>query len=691
MRTELEISISKHKKEFLEKIKIMCQERAGFENSYSGSSTDYSLFPIFETEDAGFLQNRFQKRILEEELRKLINRVLNDLFDIHGFSVSGKVNSRSKKDDVNAEDIKEIHWYGNAGPCECDGSRIIRSPFNPIEFIIFFKKKAYAFRYYHDEEIYPKNDDLFHFYNYEDIKQMDETYNSLWNNMLNVQFDFYCDKDIHTLIDLEDVEKGKTIIIDWSGLNENKPFNKTDFSFTITIETFFNRFFSSDEYVIFIKEIRKAVKQANAILESQIIDRLMPANYQYFKHQVFSNYLFEKKTIEDNTGIKIEERKFRIYDGKDGKEVPIVFSKEEKEKMKKIFSRHFLSLLGDQKFAVSFLTAEYLYRIIKDDIKIEYTAIVTGYFKAVEQLCETIIYDFYVKKPDERLFFLAKKLNKDSIKRDMFTTPIFPQKAEFPDIKGMVSKAYAKMGKRVYVKMGKNNEKYYSGYHDGTLDRELTMLQMFCFFYANLDSVITIGKDSFEKVFTWMNYYASNDRNGFFHKDNILDYKEVQRIRNNTFVILYWLLSLIRISDSEEEDKRILGTYNLNSFEILFKKLQYNYLYAKFILVYDDGIELKAIRVKSQKQYSFDKYGHLVNAELLFGLVEEFPYEGDEINGQNWNYEDDYEKLASSIPKSKITIINSIETMPKQLFYLDRDDKKVLIPYETSIDYTHFP
>lgn len=120
-----------------------------------------------------------------------------------------------------------------------------------------------------------------------------------------------------------------------------------------------------------------------------------------------------------------------------------------------------------------------------------------------------------------------------------------------------------------------------------------------------------------------MENYCNFDRNRYLHKHNIIEPEVVERIKNNTLLICYWLLGAIRMTGNLNTDKRTLGIIDF-SFDKLFKKIAYRNRY-KYLLDLSDGVVRKGIRNFSMPPYFFDQNGILQDAELIFLEFEEYP------------------------------------------------------------------
>lgn len=176
---------------------------------------------------------------------------------------------------------------------------------------------------------------------------------------------------------------------------------------------------------------------------------------------------------------------------------------------------YYKCLLGENNFAVSFLTSEWLFHSLQEAGLIDLTPIALGYFKATEQL----------------LYSLA-----------CFHT------IEQERIKG------TNVRRTIQI-----NEHYIPSFTDqiATENKDLLslgVLKSFFSYYYNKD---LIREEVRDKVFGQIKKTLLDIkelRNGYLHKDNLYDDTEsdvVQRIRNNTLCVFYLMLGAYQIETSD--------------------------------------------------------------------------------------------------------------------------------------------
>lgn len=150
-----------------------------------------------------------------------------------------------------------------------------------------------------------------------------------------------------------------------------------------------------DERVeLFIKKMRDAVNRAQEMISLVTVPGFTPL------------YLFKNKPLilEDLVSEMQSLEKFNVKD--------VNYKQTEKESKKLIdeyrLVEFFLenkleeAFIGSSKFAKSFLTAEYLFRYFEKNPMFDYTPIVSGYIKSIEQILHTICISYCSSKKMEK-------------------------------------------------------------------------------------------------------------------------------------------------------------------------------------------------------------------------------------------------------------------------------------------------
>lgn len=519
---------------------------------------------------------------------ELVNEILNYLFKKHDYDIRWRVKDycTTLGGHYNEENEKKF----------------------PVEFFVVNEEQVIAYRYTPFGDFNPRYlpEDFYSTYMQADIEKIDKWYYINWEVSKTEEL-----KKEHGHNGIED-----------------------KFQKEITIENLFRKYFSYEEFTLFLSKVQDAVKSANMIMGFQTIPKLVPDNLAVFKEKILNEIQ------------KIENMKYRKITEKGSvtsEEVNILFKLEDTQTMQYNFYTRLRrnSLIGSERFAQSFITSEYLYEIFKGDASFDYTAIVCGYIKSIEQMCECIIFNI-LPQTELKLYYPARRL-------------------EPKEIRELCNKKELKKDKSPWCVLMKNgNQKY--------INHNLTMNQMFYFFKDNKDVLFEIDtEESVPQMLQCMINYCNFDRNGYLHKYNIEDQGIVERIRENTLLIHYWLLGTIRMTKNPIVNAEILGVID-DSFDKLFRKIAYRHRY-KYLIDLGDGVMHKVIKAQLEKpKYYFDKNGQLCDAELIFIYVLDYP--------------DDYVKYYSYLEKhlseAQKIVINE-HNLPKKMWWIEEDGSKKII------------
>lgn len=304
----------------------------------------------------------------------------------------------------------------------------------------------------------------------------------------------------------------------------------------VSIRSFFEGLFCQELYKDFLDCARQAILKVNDAIGIQVIPRLSVSRLPDFKMSLLGRihqreHTVWKYTPPFNLSSNVKDaiaRKTRI-------------SSSELEKMESAFYDESLyrALCGDSDFATSFVTAEYLHDVFDQDECFDYTAITNGYVKSVEQLANALML----------LTLRSTNPNGLWIKKNGKT---------LPDGVGLMreKRAAFEMGRRRTWHVPFDQAHY--AYFDTTLGSLANLLH---------DNVTNwrIDENGVHAVLRVLRNYADHDRNDYFHKHNLTDpnpsekMREVERIRSNTYTVLFLLLGGYKIPGTSEENLTRLG------------------------------------------------------------------------------------------------------------------------------------
>lgn len=394
----------------------------------------------------------------------------------------------------------------------------------------------------------------------------------------------------------------------------------------ISLRDFFTEYFSEEVFSIYISKARLAVEKANYEIGFQTIPQLSPRFLSKFREEVLLSLL-----EADFRNMKYQKKgKKGSYNG-DGIALEDYIIIDNNFKGKGLYR----ALVSDEDFAKCFITSEYMYQIFKVGNNFDYTSVVSGYIKCIEQLLYKIMKIALVFNNSDKLWIKAKKHVKDNLNYRF--NPAEPWK------------------KVSQVKFNTN--------YEWNFDIALSPLIWFLHDITEGWYISEQGKDI---IHGYLLDYAEYDRNQHFHKDNIYDFNVVDRIRNNTIVLIYLIIGGCVLTRSKEHDFRIMGIID-DSYDRLYKKLkEIPRSIRNFYLEFESGLEIKAIRKYLQIDPIYNNNG-VIQSDIHFIKVDDFQIEYDE-------------QLKLDIPKgNKLNI--SRNNLPQKVWYVKRGGERVLIEW----------
>lgn len=235
------------------------------------------------------------------------------------------------------------------------------------------------------------------------------------------------------------------------------------------------------------------------------------------------------------------------------------------------------ALIGKSNFARCFITSEYLYRNYGKSDQFDYTAIVSGYMKSVEQLMYAIAMFFIDNKKYNSKYFQIRGKKREKVD---FTT---------------------------------------QNLNDGVVD---TTLGSLCHFFKDNKKVIAFGNQYKDTLINCLFCYAEECRNDNFHKHNIDEWDRVEIIRSNTFFLYMMLLGCSRLPQNDEEVINKLSIIVDDHISRIYYQLTTHDSLDYYVSFEDQGV-IEICRPREEDYPSFDRYG-LLKCKSLTLEVEHF-------------------------------------------------------------------
>ena len=417
---------------------------------------------------------------------------------------------------------------------------------------------------------------------------------------------------------MQEYDVDKIVIICWEedndSISDSTPFFPSfspirDKVLISTLKSFFLRYFSESEYDLYLEKVCSAVKEANYIVGFQTIKQLSPQNVSDYKINTidqlsaldYRSMLFTPKKV--NTTV-----------------VPTLPDYDKTILIDNYLNRKiYRSLAGEKDFAICFFTSEYLYQTCGDQRNFDYTAIVAGYLKSVEQLVSTLLISLMNDRQKNQTLIRRRysKNYPDEIKRETVV-----------------------INRNNYLPLCTANEDYF----DTTLNAMCD-----CIFYSSASwRVSTTGKNAMRK---YLRLFSQDCRNDHFHKHNITDWKEVERIRSNTILCLFCLLGGNIYCEASDEGNKALGIVD-DSFDRLYRTLfRISPAQKRFILTFPNGEVIKAIRLQHQEEEQYNDHGNTLSS-MKFVRVDSFDISDYHAIEQDHTSQDEIIITRYNMPKS---------------------------------------
>ena len=317
----------------------------------------------------------------------------------------------------------------------------------------------------------------------------------------------YATEDEKELIkkSIKDFQVDKVINLHFSddkefGLNRYcEAVNICDYS----IKMFLDEFINENLYQYFFTTLTTVIDEMQELIAFEVIPRLNMSN-------------LAKARLELRENLRVMDFHELSYDlqnkcnNLEKSDLDIICSNIEKGKVQ--------VLLGKTDFAKSYLTSEYLYKAIVDNSNFDYTSVVAGYLKTIEQFLYRLLEYHMDIDGSEKWIKVTKYMAKGKERRP---NPKYPN--------------------------DRNKQQILVKWHN--LEYMDTSLGPLINYIDENEDCCEISKDGKTILTDLLNDYRKSVRNGYFHKHNLEDIEEVRRIRNNTLYLLCFLIGSLKDFD----------------------------------------------------------------------------------------------------------------------------------------------
>ncbi|MBO4869424.1 MAG: kinase [Clostridia bacterium] len=454
--------------------------------------------------------------------------------------------------------------------------------------------------------------------------------------------DFFDDEDVNDILKTYNVEEAVILRTwkpgksdEWIG-RENEEYKRDNLKLrSLSIESFFTQHFGQEEYMSFAAHIDRYLQEARDIIGYKTIKILSSLGF------VSQKEAFEKELAEWDYG----NYSFQII-YKDNEKISKyvktlsnnTLSESTKQKIKKnyISNKLYMSMIGIKDYAESFITAEWLYNSLKGKKGFDYTSIISGYVKSIEQLIYKIIL-----------------LNVDNNCK----ITINPNKSNDAK-KNITLYKYVKEKGFVLYNDGSEYVKYlYMDLTSAQINYMDSSLGTFEYFLRNNKSIF-VDETCSEIIAAMVGCFRDEYRNGYFHRHNLKNWDIVEKTRSNAIYLYYVLLGGSIIPDDKKTE---LGIRNEDEFDKLCMRIHdFNHYSVRFVFEYTDGKKEKMFYdfINNTVQTTPDGMEHYES--LLFYKVKDFSTET--IDKLNYNIKEDQKVFLSrnNLPERIYGVYNQI-------------------------------
>lgn len=416
----------------------------------------------------------------------------------------------------------------------------------------------------------------------------------------------------------------------------------------ISLEDFFVNFFGEEQYKKFAARVNIFLKEVKDITGYSSIKILSYMN-------LASQKLFEEKTIKE---WEYNSYKYQILDANNPKvadymnSVNTVISNNVLKLIDESYINNgiYKTMLGRNEYAESFITSEWLYYSLKGKKNFDYTAVISGYLKSIEQLLSKIV----LINTDNNCKIAISGAN--NILKNAYNNHVptyFFEKKTWKVLNSKDEKDY------------KNSVKKQHGYID-LIESQLQYMDSSIGtfeFFIRYNSHIFVDPGLANVLADLVSCFRTECRNGYFHTHNLNNWEDVEKTRSSAIYLYYLLLGSCIITPDQKSQ---LGIVIEDKFdELCIRIREFSNYNCEFIFEYSDNSLHNMIYdfINNTIEYSEDGIEHYEN--LIFYEVEDFSLES-------------YEKL-SKVDREKYKILISRDNLPQKIIGLYRNRKEEII------------
>lgn len=440
--------------------------------------------------------------------------------------------------------------------------------------------------------------------------------------------DFFCDENVNEIVKTYNVDTA-VVIRTWKPGKADEWISRDNEQYQqdglkkqeISLKTFFIKCFGQEEYDSFLSHLKGYLQEAREITGYQSIKFLSSMNLAFQKivaENELSNWDYRNQTFQiiDKSNSQIQKY---LYVASASFPADLMQAMESNY----VSGQLFRTMTGGNEYADSFITSEWLYHSLKGRRNFDYTSVISGYLKSIEQLLYKIVMlnvDNGCKITMSTISDIVNEVNK----------------------KGIITYRF---GRYTYIDLTSEQLQYID-----------SSIGSFEFFLRNNPSIF-IEPTVSEHIADMVCCFRKECRNGYFHTHNLKNWEVVEKTRANAIYLYFVLLGACIIPKDKVKE---LGISTIDEFDELCKKIRafigYN---TDFSFEYADGKTLNLVYARNNNTIEFTDDGIEHYESLLFYDIGEFS-------------SDTYEKLDAGISEDqKVYLVR--DNLPVRIFGIHRD------------------
>ena len=422
--------------------------------------------------------------------------------------------------------------------------------------------------------------------------------------------DFLEDEDINSILKSNHVDKA-IILRTSKGKQtnklielENQQYKDTNVNIrALSIHEFYLKQFGEEEYKAFIDSIDNYLNVTKEITGYKSVKFLSKMNLASIK-------IFEQKKLRDWDYLNY---RYQIINASDKKvqnylyltQKDIIFENLDDMHKSYIFDKLYETMVGSNEYATSFITSEWLYDSFKGKKNFDYTSVVSGYLKSIEQLLYKIV---MLNIDNDCKIAMKRDMLKKAFRQNIPVFELIDNK--FNKVPGNKQGNNYRPTNYPYIEFTEHQKEF--------MDSSIGTFE----YFLRCNKHIFSNPDNAKTVTDMISCFRIECRNGFFHTHNLNDWDLVEKIRRNAFYLYFVLLGSCIIT---EERKHELNLIHHDQFDELCKKIrEFNRYNLYFVFEYDDGIKQNLVYDIHNNTIEFNDDGVEHYDGLLFYKVDEF-------------------------------------------------------------------